>query len=182
MGAELHLRSESPEATERLGEELGRRLAPGALVVLDGELGAGKTCFVRGLARGLGVTERVTSPTYALLQTYPGRIELAHLDAWMEGRERAFLLDGGLDWITGAGTAAVTVIEWGSRVLDVLPAERLRVLLEHAGPSTRRILLRVEGAGPSSERLARAFADLPSIEELAVEVGCDANDRGSPAQ
>ncbi|MBI5364209.1 MAG: tRNA (adenosine(37)-N6)-threonylcarbamoyltransferase complex ATPase subunit type 1 TsaE, partial [Planctomycetes bacterium] len=60
MGAELRLRSKSPEATERLGEELGRRLAPGALVVLDGELGAGKTCFVRGLARGLGVTQRVT--------------------------------------------------------------------------------------------------------------------------
>lgn len=182
MAAERRFRSRSPAATERLGEELGRRLPPGALVALDGELGAGKTCLVRGLARGLGVTERVTSPTYALLQTYPGRLELAHLDAWMEGRERAFLLDGGLEWITGAGSSGVTVIEWASRVLDVLPPERLRIELAHAGPEERRVRLWVEGRGPRAGELDAVLAALPAVPELVAEGGAGANGGAAPAQ
>lgn len=72
MVRELHSRSRSAAATEAAGEALGRALEPGALVTLDGELGSGKTCFVRGLARGLDVEDRVSSPTYALGQCTPG--------------------------------------------------------------------------------------------------------------
>jgi len=158
MAAEMRsFLTDSQAATEALGEELGRSLFPGALLVLDGQLGSGKTAFVRGLARGLGVVERVSSPTYALLQTYPGRLELAHLDAWMEGRERAFLLDGGLEALQPGG---VTVIEWGERVLDVLPPTRLRARFEHAGPSARRIRLEVEGRDAASARWRALLAGL----------------------
>lgn len=143
-----------------MGEELGQRLsscAGGALVGLDGELGSGKTCFVRGLARGLGVVDRVSSPTYALLQSYRGRVELLHFDAWMEGRERAFLLDGGLE---GLDSGAVAVVEWAVRVADMLPPVRLRFALAHEGAHERSIAARVEGAGARAAELERVLAEL----------------------
>src|SRR5881628_3422471 len=72
----------SPEETEAAGEELGRRLREGDLVLLEGELGAGKTTFVRGLARGCGTTGSVASPTFQLVRVYRGRIQLAHVDLY----------------------------------------------------------------------------------------------------
>lgn len=165
--------SHTSEATERLGEQLGSALSGTALIALDGDLGAGKTCFVRGLARGLSVADAVSSPTYALLQTYAGRLPLHHLDAWMEGRERAFLLDGGLEWVASSG---VTVVEWAERVADVLPLPRLHVEIERTAPDERRIRVSVEGverrgdpnAGPRDRPLAAAVLGLvagPDLEE-----------------
>ena len=137
-----HLLSRSPAATRALGEALGRALPAGTLVALEGDLGAGKTAFVQGLARGLDVRDPVTSPTYALMQSYEGRLALHHFDAYMEGRERALLLDGGLEWMHGGGVAAV---EWADRVADVLPKPRIAVLLRHAGASERRVEISVQG-------------------------------------
>lgn len=147
MAAELAWRSGSAEATEALGEALGRALVGGELVLLDGELGAGKTCFARGLARGLDVTDPVSSPTYALLQTYAGRLRLLHFDAWMEGRERAFLRDGGLEELDAHGVA---LVEWGERVAEVLPRPRLRIALAHEGREARRVSARLEGEASES--------------------------------
>jgi tRNA threonylcarbamoyladenosine biosynthesis protein TsaE len=157
--------SRSPEATEALGEALGRAVGPGTVIALEGDLGAGKTCFVRGLARGLGVEGTVTSPTFALLQDYAGRLPLHHFDAYMEGRERAFLADGGLEHMHEGGVSAV---EWAPRVADVLPTPRLWVALEHRGASERSIALGVEGGGEAARALARLVADLeaqPGLEE-----------------
>lgn len=142
--------SRSPDATRGLGEAIGRVIPADTVVALVGDLGGGKTCLVQGLARGLDVRDPVTSPTYALLQTYSGRLELYHFDAWMEGRERAFLVDGGIEWMRAGGVAAV---EWADRVLDVLPRPVLRIDLEHASATERRVSLRVEGAGAAAERL-----------------------------
>jgi tRNA threonylcarbamoyladenosine biosynthesis protein TsaE len=150
-------------ATEELGARLAQRLAGGELIRLEGDLGAGKTCFVRGLARGLGVRSPITSPTYALMAEHAGRLTLRHCDAWMEGRERAFLQDGGAEWLDAGGVAA---IEWGSRVADVLPASRLTVELAHAGATRRSIRVRVEGASESSAELARIIAALPAVPGL----------------
>lgn len=157
----------SADATEALGARIGAGLSEGALVALEGELGSGKTALVRGLARGLGVTEPVTSPTYALMHTYPGRIDLLHFDAWMEGRERSFLLDGGLESVAGGGVA---VIEWADRVLDLLPLPRLRIALAHEGASSRRIAVWAEGEPDSAGDLGRLVAalDVPAgVAELA---------------
>lgn len=151
---ERTFQSRSPEATEALGEALGRRLGPGAVVALVGELGTGKTCLVRGLARGLGVEGPVTSPSFTLMHQYPGPVELRHFDAWMEGRERAFLEGGGAEWLYGEGVA---VIEWAGRVQDWLPAPRLELLIEHRGPAER--LLRVRLLAPAGDGTEPREAD-----------------------
>ncbi|MDZ4774271.1 MAG: tRNA (adenosine(37)-N6)-threonylcarbamoyltransferase complex ATPase subunit type 1 TsaE [Planctomycetota bacterium] len=153
----LALTTSTPEETEALGERLGLALAGTTLIALDGDLGAGKTCFVRGLARGLGVVEPVSSPTYALLQSYTGRLQLHHLDAWMEGRERAFLLDGGLEWIASRG---VTVIEWAERVGDLLPTPRISIRIERLSADLRVIHCALVGPESSTGALAHALAAL----------------------
>jgi tRNA threonylcarbamoyladenosine biosynthesis protein TsaE len=160
--------SESPERTRAFGAALGRVLLPGTVVALDGDLGAGKTCLVQGLAAGLDVTDAVTSPTYALLQSYRGRLDLHHFDAYMEGRERALLHDGGLEWMHAGGIA---VIEWAVRVQDVLPRPLVCVRLEHVGPSERRIRIAVEGDGPDARRLENLVAGV-----LPASVGRGARD------
>lgn len=142
MPAERVLESRSPEVTEAVGEAIGAALEPGAVVALDGELGAGKTCLVRGIARGLGVEEPVTSPSFTLMHEYAGRVPVHHFDAWMTGREAAFLEGGGADALQGGGVA---VVEWAARVRAYLPEDRLEVLLEHRGPTERRLTLRVLG-------------------------------------
>jgi tRNA threonylcarbamoyladenosine biosynthesis protein TsaE len=159
--------SRSPEATERLAEELGARVGPGTVVALDGDLGAGKTCFVRGLARGLGVKSTVASPTYALMAQHEGRLTLYHFDAWMEGRERAFLADGGAEWLDQDGVCAV---EWAARVADALPSPRFEVVLAHAGPEARSIRIGVRGETERDGALGRILAALPAIEGLDESV------------
>ncbi len=154
--------SRSPAATRALGAALGRRVPAGTLVALDGELGAGKACFVQGLAEGLGVSDPVTSPTYALLQSYPGRLALHHFDAFMEGRERALLLDGGLEWMHAGGVAAV---EWAARVADVLPLPRLSILLEHTGADSRRLSIQAVGEASVLRDVVRDLECPPGIEE-----------------
>jgi tRNA threonylcarbamoyladenosine biosynthesis protein TsaE len=152
--------SRSPAATRSLGENLGRLLPPGSVVALDGDLGSGKTCFVQGLAAGLGVPDPVTSPTYALMQSYAGRLELHHFDAYMEGRERALLQDGGLEWMHSGGVAA---IEWARRVADVLPLPRVWIRFEHLGTSERRLAVTIEGEGSGADRLASIVGELQEI-------------------
>lgn len=164
----------SPEATSDLARALGRAVSPGVVIALDGELGSGKTHFVRGLARGLEVTDPVSSPTYTLQHAYRGRLDLYHFDAWMQGREQAFLLDGGAEWFDAGG---VCVIEWAERVRELLPTPRIAVLLEHRGPSTRRLRLSVvtaAGAGgaspgaPGAEQLERILRAVQTAWEARI--------------
>lgn len=143
--------SSSADSTEELGTCLGERLGAGTVLALTGELGAGKTCFVRGLARGLGISDPVSSPTYILMQTYlGGRLPLYHFDAWMEGRETALFEDGGDEWLRGLGVAAV---EWAGRVEAWLPHPYLRVDLEHLDLERRNLRLSLV-SGPQSELAA----------------------------
>ena len=157
MAAERSFATHSAEATELLAEHLGAGLQAGAVVALDGELGSGKTTFVRGLCRGLGVApdEQVSSPTYTLMHEYRGRLPVYHFDAWMEGREEAFLAGGGAEWLHAGG---VSVVEWAARVREWLPEPRLEVRLSHVGPSERRLELALVGEHPA---LAALVAALP---------------------
>ncbi|MFM7298848.1 MAG: tRNA (adenosine(37)-N6)-threonylcarbamoyltransferase complex ATPase subunit type 1 TsaE [Planctomycetota bacterium] len=136
--------SASARDTEALGAALGALLGAGDVVALDGELGGGKTCFVRGLARGLGISAPVSSPTFQLMHAYPGRVPLYHLDAWMRERGEGFLAEGGAEWLRADGVAAV---EWAGNVRPWLPDARFEVELRHAGEDRRVLTLRWTGPG-----------------------------------
>lgn len=138
MPAERRFVSRSPGETQRIGEILGARLQAGDVVASIGELGAGKTCFLQGLARGLGVTEPVTSPTFVLLNQYRGRLPVYHLDAYRT-ESLTELLDLGLEeFLYGDG---VTVVEWADKLLPLLPARAIIVRILGVGDEPREILL-----------------------------------------
>jgi len=126
----------SAAETEALGEELAARLAPGDLLLLAGGLGTGKTTFVRGLARGLGATATVQSPTFTLVRVYPGRVQLAHVDLYRLEKS-AELTDLGLEELLEQGVVAV---EWGDRL--VVDGNRsIRVGFEHRSENERVVSL-----------------------------------------
>jgi tRNA threonylcarbamoyladenosine biosynthesis protein TsaE len=149
MTVELR-RTSSPEETERLGAALAMRLAPGMLVTLDGDLGAGKTCFVRGLARGLGADPaEVSSPTFVLEHRYAdagGGTVLVHIDAYRI-RSPHDLASIGWDELMASGESVVAV-EWPSRIAPALPDHRVEVRIRHAGEDVREI--EIEDIRPSS--------------------------------
>jgi tRNA threonylcarbamoyladenosine biosynthesis protein TsaE len=125
----------APEETEAAGEELGRRLRKGDLVLLRGELGAGKTTFVRGIARGCGSAAPVASPTFQLVRIYPGRVQLAHMDLYRleKGDE---LRDLGLDELLDLGAV---VVEWGDRMNTTDGVDAGMISIEHLGGDRRLI-------------------------------------------
>ncbi len=125
----------SPEETQTLAAELVTTLAPGAVLALHGELGAGKTCFVQGLAQGLKVQQPVSSPTYTLVNEYRGHLALFHIDLYrLQTADQA--LDLGLDeYLEGDG---ITVIEWPERAASVLPENTLHIYLEHGEQADER--------------------------------------------
>lgn len=148
----LAARSPAPEVTEALGEALGRSLPAGSVLALVGELGAGKTCLVRGLARGLGLVSEVTSPTFTRMVEHEGERPLFHFDAWREG-SRELLADAG-EVLQGAGIAAV---EWADRVAGFLPRPRLELRLAHLGPEARGVELWLVPAAPEATPGARGL-------------------------
>ena len=115
----------SPEETEALGEMLAGRLEPGTVIAFTGDLGAGKTAFVRGLARGLGITERVTSPTFTIVNEYEGgRLPLFHFDMYRLGSADELFDIGWEDYLA---RGAVCAVEWSENVSDALEEGCLRV-------------------------------------------------------
>lgn len=128
----------SPEQTEALGEALGKALKPGAVVAYTGDLGAGKTAFTRGLARGLGASEPVTSPTYTIVNEYlSGRIPLFHFDMYRLGSSEDLFDIGWEDYLERGGVCA---LEWSENVADALE-NPIRVQLEKTGEASRRITI-----------------------------------------
>jgi tRNA threonylcarbamoyladenosine biosynthesis protein TsaE len=147
------LRAETAEAMQALGERLGRALRAGDVVALVGPLGAGKTTFVQGLARGAGVPpeRHVASPTFALVNEHPGRVALVHADLYRIASERE-LLELGLDDVFDRAAVA---IEWLDRFPDAAPADRLELTIAFEPDGARR--LTAAGTGPRGEALARAL-------------------------
>jgi tRNA threonylcarbamoyladenosine biosynthesis protein TsaE len=132
--------------TERLGERLGAALRDGDLLCLSGPLGAGKTTLTRGLARGWGAVQRVTSPTFTLINEYRRPADATrffHVDCYR--------LSGPLDAVTtgledALDAPGVVAIEWPERIAEMLPAERLWIAIADAGPGARRFTFRADGA------------------------------------
>jgi tRNA threonylcarbamoyladenosine biosynthesis protein TsaE len=134
----LELVSASAALTEGVAGRLAARLVPGDVVTVAGELGAGKTTFVRGACRALGVTAPVTSPTFTIGHRYRGeRVEVSHLDLYRFGGVSP------AEWgdLEPYFDDAVVFVEWPAAGAGTLPAPRVSVELRHVDPSTRRILL-----------------------------------------
>jgi tRNA threonylcarbamoyladenosine biosynthesis protein TsaE len=127
--------SASAEETEALGARLAGGLEPGDLVTVSGELGTGKTTFVRGACRALGVAEPITSPTYTIGHRYHGRVDVSHLDLYR------FAGVSAAEWgdLEPYFDGAVCVVEWPEAGEGVLPPPRFGVSLEYAGEGQRRI-------------------------------------------
>ena len=128
----------SPEETAAAGEALARELGPGDVVALTGALGTGKTCFIQGLARGLGVAAPATSPTFVLVNEYRGRLPVHHVDAYRTASLAELVDVGLLDLMGGDG---VTVIEWADRLEPLLPPRAVRVAIEGLGDEPRRVAI-----------------------------------------
>ena len=127
----------SAAETRALGEKLASRLKAGDVVVLEGELGAGKSELARGIARGLGVTETVASPSFTILNVYEsGRCPLYHFD-WYRLESEEELYELGMDEYLGGD--GIAVVEWAERCPDAVPENVLRIRLEVTGGESRRI-------------------------------------------
>jgi tRNA threonylcarbamoyladenosine biosynthesis protein TsaE len=131
----LVLKTHSAEETKLLAESLAPILVPGDVIVLAGDLGAGKTTFVQGLAVGLGIVEKVTSPTFILMKEYlGGRFPLMHMDIYRLGRVQE-VIDLGYDEFLDP--SYVVAVEWGDMVEALLPKDHLKVELRHGGGDER---------------------------------------------
>ena len=130
--------TKSPEETELLGQKLGAALRGGEVIAYRGDLGAGKTAFTRGLARGLGISMRVTSPTYTIVNEYTGgRLPLFHFDMYRLGSSDELFDIGWEDYLLRGGVCAV---EWSENVADAMQ-DAVTVSIEKTGDDERRITI-----------------------------------------
>lgn len=145
--------SGTPGATRRFGERIGRMLRAGDVVLLSGELGAGKTVLAQGIGRGLGVMDPIKSSSFVIMNEYEGRLRLFHADLYRL-EDPAQVAELALDELA---TDGVLVVEWPERAPEELPAEHLLVELAYGTARTRRIAVCARGAryGTLVERLGR---------------------------
>lgn len=137
---ELKVVTYAPDQTRELGKKLGSLIDGSFLITLSGELGAGKTTFTQGLARGLEITRNVTSPTFTLMKSYKGRLPLYHIDAYrLEDIDQDL---GFEEYVDGDG---VCVIEWSNFIEDVLPEERLSINLTINDDDSRMLVFSAYG-------------------------------------
>jgi tRNA threonylcarbamoyladenosine biosynthesis protein TsaE len=160
----IELETGNADRTRDVGAALANLLEPRDTVVLTGDLGAGKTTFVQGIGRGLGVEDHVASPTFTLVREYAGRLDVAHVDVYRLERVQD-VVDLGLDEL--GGPDRVLLVEWGDAIQGLLPDDRLRVELttEETGDA-RRIVITPGGRSWAArwERLEQAldrFRDPP---------------------
>jgi tRNA threonylcarbamoyladenosine biosynthesis protein TsaE len=159
----LELTTRSAEETQALGERLAAALAPGDVIGLTGQLGAGKTTLIQGLGRGLGADEsQVKSPTFILMREYAGRVPLIHIDAYrLEDASSAVWLD--MEWLFSP--RKVTVMEWAERLADCLPEDHLHIEMTHKSAHQRAI--RLTARGPRSAAIIEALRAAMSAPTVA---------------
>jgi tRNA threonylcarbamoyladenosine biosynthesis protein TsaE len=149
-GAELVSRNQ--RATRLIGERLGQLGQPGDLILLEGDLGAGKTALTQGIAQGLGITAVVNSPTFTLVKEYAGRLPLYHIDLYRLDDVLQVEELGIEEYLESGG---VCVVEWAERAAVIWPSSWLRIRLIVTGPHER--LLRIAGAGERGAQLCHAL-------------------------
>ncbi len=136
--------SDSPQQTQELGAALAEKLEAGAVVAFTGDLGAGKTAFTRGLAQGLGISERVTSPTFTIVNEYGGgRLPLFHFDMYRLSSSEELFDIGWEDYLDRGG---VCVVEWSENIADALEEDAVRVDIRRGAHDGQRIITVTGGA------------------------------------
>lgn len=136
----------SPAETEALGQRLAETLQPGDVIAYTGDLGAGKTAFTRGLARGLGITERITSPTFTIVNEYlGGRLPLFHFDMYRLGSSEELYEIGWEDYLARGGVCAV---EWSENVREALPPDAVTVTIARCPENDGWRSITIEGGEP----------------------------------
>lgn len=148
------LKSHSAAETRRIGASLGRYVEAGDVLLLCGDLGAGKTCLTQGIAKGLGIDGYVRSPTFVLVSIHQGRLPLYHVDIYRLDHVVEVFDLGMEEYLAGDG---VSVIEWADKALEAFPESCLRVTLDYEGENER--LLRLEPQGERYERLVLQVQD-----------------------
>ena len=139
----MHYITHSPEETEKLGAALAQRLKPGTIIAYTGDLGAGKTAFTRGLAKGLGYTQPVTSPTYTIVNEYlGGRLPLFHFDMYRLASSDDLWDIGWEDYLERGGVCAV---EWSENVADAMPEGTVYVTIERAPEGENARIITITG-------------------------------------
>ncbi|MGH2674690.1 MAG: tRNA (adenosine(37)-N6)-threonylcarbamoyltransferase complex ATPase subunit type 1 TsaE [Actinomycetota bacterium] len=136
MGPAIDIVTRAPDETRKVAAALAELLVPGDVVSLTGDLGAGKTTFVQGASRGLGVEEQVASPTFVLVREYRGDVPVYHLDVYRLERLQEVIDLGFEDLLDPAG---VIFVEWGDAIEALLPDQHLRVELRTEEDETRRL-------------------------------------------
>ena len=128
----------SEKETEKIGADFARELPAGSVVAMYGDLGAGKTAFVRGMARGMGIEAHVSSPTFTIVNEYPGQRELIHFDMYrLSSSDELF----DIGWEDYLNRGAVCAVEWSENVRDAFFGDEISVTIEKTGDETRRITI-----------------------------------------
>ena len=138
MNMKLEINTPSVEETEQAGQVLAKTLTPGTVVALFGDLGAGKTAFVRGMAKGLNSPSRVTSPTFTIVNEYNGSLELFHFDMYRLASSDELFDIGWEDYLARGG---VCVVEWSENVSDAFDGTEIRVTIDKLSDTDRKITL-----------------------------------------
>lgn len=138
----IHVISHSPEETRAVAARLAPALRPGSVLALHGDLGAGKTCFIQGLAEALGVTDAVSSPTYTLISEYQGRLPFYHADLYRLDDPAEALRTGLDEYLHGHG---VTAVEWAERAGGLMPPHTIHVRLSAGEFPGDRVIEITEG-------------------------------------
>jgi len=142
MDEGLSVKSSCEENTFELGQKIGKLVEPGQLILLSGDLGAGKTLLTQGICDGLGVEEDVTSPTYNLINEYEGDLVVYHMDLYRLEQEEDLYDLGFEDYIENGG---IVIIEWPDLVYDLIPAEFIYIKIEVISQEERIIVVEAEG-------------------------------------
>jgi tRNA threonylcarbamoyladenosine biosynthesis protein TsaE len=130
------LQIKSPEEMIALGQTIGKKLFPGAIITLNGDLGAGKTTFTKGIGQALNIKAVINSPTFTIMKVYQGDLTLFHIDAYrLDGVGSDFDLE---EYFYQDG---ICVIEWAEIITDILPEERLDITISITGESTRQVII-----------------------------------------
>ena len=154
----LTIITKSPEETKKLGKEIGKLAKPGDLLAFYGELGAGKTCFIQGIARGLKVKDYVTSPSFTIVNEYQGKIPIYHFDLFRFDNAEDILELGYEEYFYGEG---LTVIEWAEKIEHFLPKEHLKIDIKFKNRYQRKISLI-----PQGDRFNHFLEELSRIENI----------------